>query len=212
MSKRIATVAAAALVIVAAQTAGAQKAEPAGVRSNPVGFFGGLYLNGSGIKESESDAEQDQGGGLSLQAGYAFKNKVALFVDFSGANVSAEGSDDSYALGHFDIGARYQFSAPARAWTPFVEAAVGGRAARFSDLEFADGSTADVELSGTSFSLGGGTHYFFNPAFGLSANLRWSTGTFDRAKIDGEEVEDAPEMDATTTRLNLGAVWYPRGR
>jgi hypothetical protein len=200
--------------VVASTPAAAQNSVPSQARSAPTKFFIGAALNGSAVQSDDlTDGDVESGGGLGLQLGYAFTPKFALFVDGVGASMSPD-VGESYGLGHFDIGARWQFSNPSRALVPFVDVALTGRAAVQEDVTFYDdfgnSETGDLSLSGAGFSFGGGLNYHFTPRFALSTGLRWTVGEMSRVKFNNVSVDDL-ELDATTTRFNLGFVWYPRG-
>ena len=195
-----------AATVLFAGTASAQAtARP---RSSTSGFFIGLGVSGSSIK-FDGDTETESGSGATLQLGYGFTPKFAMFVEGTGASMS---SDDPYNLGHFDIGARYSFASPSRAFVPFLEAALSGRAAVQENVSFDNGATSDdLSLSGAGFSFGGGLAYFFNPKWALNTGLKWTVGEFNTVKY-GDVTMTGFEGDATTARFNLGMTWYPKGR
>lgn len=68
----------------------------------------------------------------------------------------------------------------------------------------------DLEASGSVFSLGGGVQYFVSRKVALNGAVFWSGGEFSTVSLNGVGVTNA-ELDATSTRLNLGLAWYPRG-
>ena len=179
--------------------------------TNPQGFFLGAHLLGGSIKSNEpdSDAETMNGGGAGMQLGYGFNKNWAMFGDFTATAMNPE-QGDSYGLGHFDLGMRYHFTSPSRSLVPFLDAAFTGRAAVQENVDMG-GETGDLSLSGTGFSFGGGLQYFVNPVLALNSSLRFTVGQFDRAQFDNVSVDDL-NIDATTTRLNLGIVWYPQAR
>jgi opacity protein-like surface antigen len=192
--------------------------------SNPRGIFLGAHLVGARIDIDEgenSDNAADDGGGLGLQLGYGFRNNLALFIDLTGTRMRPEEEEeaDEYNLGHVDLGVRYHFASPSRALMPYVEAAFTGRAATqegtIEHPETGEPVDAEIEIRGTAFTFGGGLQYFASPRFALNAGVRFSTGPFDNVKFKiGDtsiEVEDL-DIDATSTRLNLGFVWYPKAR
>lgn len=162
------------------------------------GFQLGAALNGTGLQVEDAD-EAESGGGLSLRLGYGFTPRVSVFAQGTGATME----DGDYSLGHFDLGVRYLFST-ARL-RPFVQGAVGGRAAQ---MEL--GGT-DVELGGAALTLGGGLEYAFGRTAGLDVGLDYSFGKFDQARVDGGAWEDmgSESFSATSARFNVGVVWRP---
>jgi hypothetical protein len=179
-------------------------------------FFIGLGLNGSSIKFEGDGNETESGPGFSLQLGYGFTPKFAMFVEGTGAALDDDdpSSDNPVALGHFDIGARYHFSNPSRKLVPFLEVALTGRALAQDDATFDDGAggtqTADVSYTGGGFSFGGGLLYFFNPRWALNGGVKWTVGEFSTVTVDNVSVSGF-EADATSARLTLGVSWFPKG-
>lgn len=207
-----ASIALAAAVLIAG-TASAQ-ATGGTARSSTSKLFLGAALSGASIKFEGDNSETQTGGGISLQLGYGFTPKFALFVEAAGGPIEPESAgDEQWTLGHFDIGARYHFANPARKLTPYLEAALSGRAITATDVDFDDDpSTApsDVTFSGAGFSFGGGLLYFFNPKWAFNGGLKWTTGEFDTIKVDNVSVSGL-EADATSARVNLGITWFPKG-
>jgi hypothetical protein len=198
----------------AAACALAASASAQTVQSSTQKFFLGAALNGTSIKFEGDGNETENGGGLSLQLGYGFTPKFALFLEGTAASIQDDESDASLTAAHFDIGARYHFTNPQKKLVPFLELAFTGRALSEDDAEVDDGSggttTADVTLSGAGFSFGGGLLYFFSPKFALNSSLKWTTGEFTTFKIDNVSV-DGFEADATSARLSVGFSWFPKG-
>jgi len=181
-------------------------------RANTSKLFLGLALNGSAITSDELSSDTRSGGGLSAQLGWGFTKHFALVLDMSGASIRTDAGD--FALGHFDIGARWHFVSSSRALVPFLEAAYGGRAAVEQDVILSDGSgnlyQGDLSIAGTGFSFGGGLQYHVAPKWALGGSLKWTTGEFSRVQFDNVSV-DGLELDATSARFNLGFSWYPMG-
>ena len=181
------------------------------MRSGTSGFFAAFGLAGASIAIEELDDERESGGGAALRLGYGFTPRFAMFVEGSGA--ALETDDGDIALGHFDVGARYHFANPRRPVVPFLEVALTGRALMQDDVVLVDdgGETVegDVELSGAGFSFGGGVLYFLNPRVALNADLKWTVGELDEVRIGNVSISGL-EMDATSTRLNVGVHWFPQ--
>ena len=179
--------------------------------SSTKGFFMGAHLNGSSVKVDEQGFEDEaNGGGLGFQLGYGFTPQFALFIDLTAAQL-----EDEVGFGHFDLGARYAFTSPTRRWVPSVEAAFTSRALMQDDAELEDenGETAivDLELLGSGFTLGFGLQYYATPSWAFGAGLKFTSGEFDSVKVDNITI-DGFEIDATSTRFNLGVTWFPGAR
>jgi hypothetical protein len=203
-----ASIALAAAVVIAG-TASAQT-----VNSSTSKLFLGAALNGSSIKFEGESAPTETGGGLSLQLGYGFTPKFALFLEGSAGPIEPEDAgDEKWTLGHFDIGARYHFGSSASKVRPFLEAALTGRSLMATDADFDDDPTtapSEVTFSGAGFTVGGGLLYFFNPKWAFNGGVKWTTGEFSTVKVDNVSVTGF-EADATSARINLGVVWFPKG-
>lgn len=173
-------------------------------RSNTTGFTMGISLNGSSLSV-EDDDEVESGGGLSLRAGYGISNSLQLYATGTGASIQHADFDDTYQLGHFDLGARYLFGSAYRAARPYVNAAVSGRAAR---TEF---GTETVDLRGTGFTFGGGLEYFLNRSVALEGGLDATFGDFSEGRVGDGDWQDlgAESFSATSARFNLGLAWHP---
>ena len=211
MTRTTIAVLAAALLTTAAPLAAQQTT---GARaSSTKGFFLGLHGNSSTVESDEQDGQgigtgDERGSGLGLQLGYGFTHNLALVLDGTGALLDLDGED--VGLGHFDIGLRYAFTGPTRPVVPYLEAAFSGYGLGQNDADFGDGTTGDVTLTGTGFTFGGGLQYYVAPKWALGAAFKYTTGEFDKVKVDDVSVDDL-NIDATTTRINLGVTWYPGG-
>lgn len=177
--------------------------------SSTKGFFIGAQLNGSAVSAEDLSDEIESGGGLGLQLGYGFSPRLALVLDGTGAVITSTG--DEFSLGHFDIALRYAFTGETRRFVPFLEAGISGRAATQKDVTFLVGNsytTGDLSISGTGLTLGGGAQYYVSPKVALGLGLKWTRGEFSTVKYDNVSV-DGLEIDAVTTRFNIGLTWYP---
>ena len=179
--------------------------------SSTKGFFIGAHLNGSSVTVDEPEFEEEaNGGGLGIQLGYGFTPQFALFIDGTAAQL-----EDEVAFGHFDLGVRYAFTSPTRRWVPSIEAAFTSRALMEDDAEIEDenGETVivDLELLGSGFTFGFGLQYYATPSWAIGAGLKFTGGEFDEVKVDNITIEGF-EIDATSTRFNIGVTWFPGGR
>ena len=191
----------AALVLSATPLAGQSPAA-----SSTRGFFLGAHLNASSVTVDDPDFEVDEegGGGAGLLLGYGFTPRLALFLEGTAAEIESD-----VGLGHFDIGLRYAFTSPTRRWVPSLEVALTGRAIVQEDAEV-EGQTADVSLTGAGFTLGAGLQYYMTPKWAIGAAAKWTGGEFSDFTVDNVTIGDL-DIDATSTRLNVGVTWYPMG-
>jgi len=205
------TTASVALALLIAGALPAQQPTSPLPRASTEKLFLGLALSGVSIKGDEEFIDDSEtGGGISAQIGYGFTPRFALFAEGSAAALDVEGDD--VALAHFDFGARFHFTNPSRALVPYLELAFSGRAVGQDDVVFDDGQgnieEVDLEVTGTGITFGGGVQYFVTPKLAFNAGLKWTVGEFSTFKIDNISI-DGLEVDATSTRLTLGLVFYP---
>lgn len=168
-----------------------------------------LALGGSSIYSDELEKERESGGGFSAQLGWGFTRLFTLAVGASGATMGS--GDDQFVMVHFDLLSRFNFTSPRRAWVPFVEGGVSARVAGQDNIVVVGDNgpqEVNLEISGGGITFGGGVEYYVAPAWALGANLRWTTGEFSTVKFNNVSI-DGFELDATTTRLNLGVSWHP---
>ena len=192
-------------VTLAAQQAPA----PSGSRANTEKLMLSLALGGASIYSDELEKERESGGGFSAQLGWGFTRLFTLLAGASGSTMGS--SDDQFVLVHFDLLGRFNFTSPRRAWVPFVEGGISARVAgQDNSVVIGDNGPQEVnlEISGGGITFGGGVEYYVAPAWALGANIRWTTGEFSTVKFNNVSI-DGFELDATTTRLNLGLSWHP---
>jgi hypothetical protein len=160
---------------------------------------------------STEETDTESGGGIGFGIGYGFTSSLALFLNLDAATIKPTGDDPDYTLRHVDLGGRYTFGGSAARWRPSVDAAVGMRLAGWDEFS---GVSRDVEMSGTSFNIGGGVGYYFNPSLALSMGLRLGFGSFTDLKVNGTTIslDKDDRLSATTSRFNVGLAWYPSGR
>lgn len=194
------------VLVLFALSAGAQSP-----RAATKGFFAGLGLHGTAIQIEDLSDDRESGGGATIKLGYGFTRLFALYVEGSAASLNTD-NDENWTLSHFDIGARFSLGGPASAVVPYLQAAVSGRAGTRDDV-IIQGSTTprDLEISGAGFTAGGGLLIFFHPAWAFDADLKFTVGEFSTIKYGNVSV-DGFEIDATSTRFNVGVSWHPGGR
>ena len=168
-----------------------------------------LGLGGASLYSEDLQDETHSGGGFSAQLGWGFNRLFTLLTAANGA-VMDQG-DNEFVLVHFDLLGRFSFAGPRRAWVPYVEGGLTARVAgQDNSVVIGDGGPQDVdlEISGGGFTIGGGVDYQVIPALALGANIRWTSGEFSTVKFNNVSI-DGFELDATSTRFNIGLTWRP---
>jgi hypothetical protein len=178
-------------------------------RSHSSGFFLGVGVESVGISTEQATGERvsESGTGLGLVLGYGFTPRWAAYAHASSTQMDAANAS-SYALTHFDLGARVHFRTGPNAVVPFVQFGLSarGEAQKITDAT----GTYDVAASGGGFSIGAGANAHINPRFAATASLAMSIGSFTSYKVRGQE-QNFSAVDATSTRLHLGLTWFPGG-
>lgn len=173
--------------------------------SSTKGFLLGAHLTGTSLTIDDFGDETANGGGAGIQVGYGFTRRLALVADFT-----AGALEDEVAFGNFDLGLRYAWTGATRRWVPSLEVGIAGRAIGQEDVLLDDGELHEVTFSGAGFTLGAGIQYYTSPRWAIGAGIKWTGGEFDRVQVDNVSVDDL-NIDATSTRINIGITWYPQG-
>lgn len=168
-------------------------------KSRSEGFFLGVEFEGSGIVFEDEDSRP--GSGFGVTVGYGFNPKVSIYGYVSAASVD-DGEGGDYGLGHFDIGTRLHFRAPAKTVVPFIQGGISSRALK------QDVGIVEVGASGVALSVGGGINAHFNPALAFNAGVVWSFGDMD-FKVNGAS-ERTESIGMTSARVQVGIVWFPQ--
>ena len=198
----------AALLLAPAVTAVAQPVgtPPAAKPSNTTGLFVQTHFNGNGL--TLGDADLERGGGFGLKLGYGIVPLVTLYAGLDVARMETEDhileemGKEGYGLGHFDLGIQLNIGGERSALVPYLDAAFSGRTAA---LNSAYGGK--LVYSGGGSSIGGGLKCFVSEVLALDGGVQMTFGGFDEVEVRGKERQI--DLDATTTRVNLGLSWYP---
>lgn len=177
-------------------------------RSNTAKLSFTFGIHGAALTSDDLSDDQQSGPGLHLGAGYGFSSRFAVFLDAYGASIKVR--DEDRILSHIDIGIRFHFANPNRAFVPYLEGAFTGRAMTFDDQNVDGNDDIDVEASGGSFTIGGGVLVYFNPKWAFNAHVKWTGGEFSRIRVENVSI-DGFDIDATTTRVGIGLSWFPMG-
>jgi hypothetical protein len=198
------------LSLVSASTALLFLANPlAGQESTTRGFHLGFHLQAASLTIENGDAAG--GGGAGFRIGYGINRLVTLY--FEGDGIAADAGDPdvlsgTWALGHGEVGARFHFANSLRSWVPFLDVAIGGRAATITDVVTGNQDLEDVEVSGGAFSFGGGIYAYFTETLALEVGAKFSTGTFSEVDLGVITLSEL-DIDAQSARFKVGLVWWP---
>ncbi|MEO7995911.1 MAG: hypothetical protein ABI852_00630 [Gemmatimonadaceae bacterium] len=221
------------IVTVSASRAIAQTATPA-PRSDTRGFVFGAHLLGNKLASPYTRAENDLASGAMV--GYGITRQIMLYAGVdagSGSTVAyeqpqnLEGDDLLRPLGasiryepgtvqpfltgrtstlHVDVGARYSYAAPTRAWIPFVDVAATNRRV----TTHAYGRV--FHSSGMATTIGTGLQYFIDSRFALEGAVHFATGKYNKQEsTDFKETFDRV-FKTETTRFSGGVRYYPHIR
>lgn len=201
----------ATFAILGALTLTAPRAEAQTARTPTTGLFAGLALHGAAIQIEDLSDERESGGGATVKLGYGFNRLFALYVEASGASLRTD-NGENWTLGHVDIGSRFSLGSTAGTLVPYLQVAVTGRAGTREDVVL-QGSPGprDLEISGAGLTAGGGLLVFFHPQWAFDADLKFTAGEFSTIRYGNVSVEGF-EIDATSTRFNVGVSWHPGKR
>jgi opacity protein-like surface antigen len=159
--------------------------------------YANVTLDGEGIDESEG------GFGFGLRAGYALNRMWQPYLNWG--RTSFEVEDVDATLQSIDIGTRVNFPLAGKSWVPFADVAYNIRSAKLED-----GSSPDLDLDGSSFTIGGGVQWVMNSQWSLEGGLQYQMGKFDEGEQGG--LSGDVDIDANTLRLNFGFTWRPMSR
>ena len=194
------------LALAAAPVAAQQEATDAEstARSHTAGLVLNLHLQGGSLS---TEGGSNSGGGAGAMIGYGVSPKVLIFLQVDAAEVDLDADQDlqgSYGLVHSDLGVRYTFANPDRAFVPYLAGAFTGLFAGAEVLGL------DVSVRGGGIRLGGGFGYYFVRQLALDVGLSFNFGSFTSVKVEDLE-RDLDDTKANTTRFEVGLSWYPQG-
>lgn len=172
------------------------------------GFNWGLHFGAATLTVEDGDRNDAGGGGIWL--GYGFNRTVQLFVQLDGAQFDVEDSEvqGDWTMGHGDLGVRFHFANSLRSWVPYLQAAVTGRVVGVDNPRINGSSEPDAALIGGGLTLGAGMLVYFTETLAMDIQLDWTGGTFTQLEYGNVTVKDL-DLDATSTRFNLGLNWWP---
>jgi hypothetical protein len=179
-----------------------------GQESTTRGFNLGVHLQGASL--AVEDQEGESGGGLGIRVGYGLNRIVTLYFEADGISVDSSNPEEfqgDWTLAHADLGARFHFANTLRSWVPYLDVAIGGRAASVENAEADDVDVGTIKFNGGAFSLGGGLSVYLKENLALDMGLKASFGTFNEIEIGALAIRDL-DIEATSTRFKVGLLWW----
>jgi hypothetical protein len=198
-------------LLVSALVVARASAQTAGARSTTQRFFAGLALNATRLDAPKLNDDAEYGGGATIIAGYGFSDRGSAVFGLTASDM--RGKDDAYSLLHLDIGMRYHFANASRPLVPFVDVGMARRSATRTDIILTGSDNVShggqLKMSGTGFTVGGGVNYYVRPRVAVSTAVNVAVGDFTDLKFT-DESQPILSFSGTTTRFNLGVVWFPQ--
>lgn len=201
----IALAAAAAFALIPATDASAQS-------STTRGLLVGAHL-GAATFNPEND-DRSNAGGAGIRVGYGVNRSLTLFIQADAAAFDVETQDDdltgTWSMAHADLGLRYHFANSLRRWVPYLQGSLSARAVNLTDIP--EGSAfagEEVSFTGGAVTLGGGVMFYTSQSFAVDLGLLFSGGKFTDVTVGNTTQTDLVDLDAQTTRINLGVSWWP---
>lgn len=173
------------------------------------GFNVGLHLSGASLTVENEDRNNAGGGGL--QVGYGVNRNITLFAQANAAQFDQQSTgtvQGDWTMSHFDLGVRYYFANSLRSWVPFLQAAFGFRSVSVQDPVVDNVQRQEVEISGGGLTIGGGIDIYLSQSWAIDVQLLWTGGEFTTLRVDNVS-RTGFDVDATSTRFNVGLVWWP---
>lgn len=175
------------------------------MRSQSRGFMLNLHAVGNTIKGADWDSSEG-GAGLGLTIAYGFSPNVMLLFQGDVADVSPD-IGEPYVLGLGDLSVRYTFANSQKVFLPFIQGGFTALSIGYEDVP----STADYELLGGGFNIGGGASFYLSRAFAIELGVALTHGKFTRQKIQDQDPVSlgAGKFSANSARITAGLSWHP---
>ena len=173
------------------------------------GFNIGLHLSAASVTFEDQDRNDAGGAGLSL--GYGFNRRFTLFAQLDAAEFDEQATgnvEGDLVMGHAELGVRFYFANSLSKWVPYLQGALGGRVVSVQNPVVGGTGRNEVSYSGSALTLGGGLGYYLSRSWALDVQLLWTGGEFTTLTVDNASVSGF-EVDANSTRFNVGVNWWP---
>ena len=205
-----------AILLVSLGTAAAAQAQ----RAHPAPSTSRWVLNGHSVAAFGTSVnvagdpdplKTSLGMGGGVEVGYAVTRRITTYAGFEIAKqpVDVTGLGGDFSLTHLEAGARLHFPVRGSRAMPWVGAWVGRRSLATNVEDLVTGQRTDLSLSGLAAGVSGGLQYPVSPKLSLQGGLSLGIGKFGNIKRAGQDLPIQNITNSTTTRVQLGANWYP---
>ena len=178
---------------------------PASAQADRSGFWIGARLQSTGLSTDNGfDTTTEGGGGVALEAGYAFSRVAGVYLSVGGSAMQGEDGGEDYTLGSAYLGGRFNLT-PSKALNPYLLVGLTGQSAAFDVA----GTSADLEVSGGGLYAGVGLDYALSPALSIDGRLTVGGGQFSEISFDGESTDNFDAIDFGVAHLGLGVTFRP---
>lgn len=177
------------------------------MKSTAKGLSVELHTGMTGWTCDDLDVKNESGYHFGLKAGYGFSEWIEAFLEYNHSIIYPEWSElDAFPYNHFDIGARFNFGSTIKAFRPFAEITAMYQSSIQDAVDTDTGQFLKLDMEGYGISVGGGMKYHIKLPLVLIIGGKYSFGSFDTIKVDGQEYSD--EWAANSYRFYLGAAYY----
>ncbi len=177
------------------------------MRSTAKGFSVELHAGITGWTCDDLEVKNESGFHYGLKAGYGFSEKIEAFIEYNHSIIFPEMEEFSpFPYEHLDIGARFNFGSTIKAFRPFVEVTALYQSSIQDAVETNTWEYLKLDMQGYGLSVGGGLKYHLKLPMVLMIGGKYSFGTFDTIKIDGEDYSD--EWVANSYRFYFGVAYF----
>lgn len=162
-----------------------------------------------GVQTGDLRTTMGLGGGV--QVGYLITPRLTAYA---GLDLAKQGSDitgvtGNFGLTHLEAGAHLSFPVRGSKASPYIGAWVARRKLSTTLVDVLTGQQAPLSVSGLGGGLTGGMQYRLSPRLALDGGLSIGIGKLGHMKANGNEGNIPNIQSTTTTRLQVGANWYP---
>ena len=166
---------------------------------------------GTSVGDAFGSIDTRSGLGAGVEVGYRITPRL---MAYAGLDIAKQGIDEvglagDFGLTHLEAGARLSFPIPRSKAQPYVGAWVGRRRLSTTVENFDTGETSRLSLSGLSVGGTAGMQIFVSPRLALDGGVSVGFGKMGNVKVDGVREDWGTPDNTTTTRLRIGANFYP---
>ncbi|MGH7578999.1 MAG: hypothetical protein ACREM9_02425 [Gemmatimonadales bacterium] len=195
-----------------AGAAHAQQRHPAGLSSSRFVLNGhSTAALGTSVGDAFGSLNTSTGLGAGVEGGYLITPRLLAYagLDIAKQPVDEFGLEGDFGLTHFEAGARLSFPIPRSKVMPYLGGWVGRRRLSTTVDNFDTGESSDLSMSGLALGATGGVQVFVSPKLALDGGVSVGVGKMGNVKVDGQREDWGTPDNTTTTRIRLGANWYP---